>query len=349
MNHFKENGTNIYGNRKMYSKTIFMLALYFVPYFFVIFGGIESNWLMLGLWVIMGVGMAGIGLSVMHDANHGSYSRNKKVNSILGRLLLGALGGSANNWKIQHNVLHHTYTNVDGMDEDIDPGKSLRFTPHKKRLKAHRYQHLYAWFLYGLMTMMWSTTKDFKQVKRYDTKGLLNKKEKSYGGYLRDIILVKVVYYLYVLVLPLVIMPQAWLIILIGYVVMHFIAGLLLAVIFQSAHVMPSSDFPEPDIEGNLENSWAVHQLYTTTNFAPGSKIFSWYIGGLNYQIEHHIFPNICHIHYKDISPIVKQTALEYGLPYNSIPNFVTAIKEHFVMLRELGRSDVVLVPVKAA
>jgi linoleoyl-CoA desaturase len=319
-----------------------MLLIYFVPYSVLIFSGIENTLVIFGMWLIMGFGMAGIGLSVMHDANHGSYSKNKKVNQILGRVLLSVLGGSANNWKIQHNVLHHTYTNVDGMDEDIDPGKPLRFTPHKQKRKAHKYQHLYAWFLYGLMTIMWATTKDFKQVIRYNKKGLLNKKHKSYRSYLWDIIFVKVFYYLYALVIPLLLIPAAWYIIVIGFIMMHFIAGLLLAVIFQSAHVMPSSEFPAPDKDGNLENSWAVHQLFTTTNFSPKSRIFSWFIGGLNYQVEHHIFPNICHVHYKEISPIVRMTALEYGLPYNTIPNFVIAIREHFKMLRKLGSMDFV-------
>ena len=348
MTHLKENGKTIYGNKRMYVKTGFMLALYFTPYFILLFGGIENNLVMLGLWALMGMGMAGIGLSVMHDANHGAYSRNKRVNYILGNTL-AALGGSSNNWKIQHNILHHTYTNVSGMDEDIDPGPSLRFSPHKKRMKAHKYQHLYAWFLYGLMTLVWSTTKDFKQVSRYRAKGLLNTKERSYRAYLWDVILIKIVYYAYVLVLPLILIPAPWYFIILGYLIMHFIAGFLLAVIFQSAHVMPSSEFPEPDSDGNLENSWAVHQLFTTTNFAPKSKVFSWFIGGLNYQVEHHIFPNICHIHYKDISPIVEKTALEYGLPYNSVPNFVQAIGDHFSMLRKLGRMEFVPEPIKAA
>lgn len=316
-----------------------MVLMYLGPYFLLMFGQFESNLITLLLWTIMGFGMAGIGLSIMHDANHGSYSKKKKVNAFWGSSL-SLLGGSPFNWKIQHNVLHHTYTNVDGMDEDIDPGKSLRFTPEKKRYKAHKFQHIYAWFLYGLMTLLWSTTKDFRQVVRYRKMGLLNLKDKSFRRYIWMVIGTKLFYYAYVLILPIIVLPVAWYVVVIGYLIMHFIAGVLLAMIFQSAHVMPTSEFPTPDENGTLENNWAVHQLVTTTNFARDSKIFSWFIGGLNYQVEHHIFPNICHIHYKEIAPIVEETAREFGLPYYSVPTFAGAIGSHFKMLKMLGSQD---------
>jgi linoleoyl-CoA desaturase len=104
--------------------------------------------------------------------------------------------------------------------------------------------------------------------------------------------------------------------------------------------VVPSSEYPTPDEEGQLQNNWAIHQMLTTANFSPKSSFFSWYIGGLNYQIEHHLFPNICHVHYRKISAIVKQTAQEFGVPYNVQPNFVKAVWSHGKMLKKLGRYD---------
>jgi linoleoyl-CoA desaturase len=147
-----------------------MVSLYVVP-FVLILTYLESPWLITSMWIVMGLGMAGIGLSIMHDANHGAYSKNKFVNKFLGMIIL-AIGGSDVNWRIQHNVLHHTYTNIDGMDEDINPGKVLRFSPHKERIKIHKYQHYYAWFFYGLMTLLWCTVKDYKQAVRYKKNGI---------------------------------------------------------------------------------------------------------------------------------------------------------------------------------
>lgn len=335
--HFESSNTSKYGNATMVWKTVAMLSIYAVPYALFMTGVISNFWLVLGLWIIMGVGKAGIGFSVMHDANHGAYSENPKVNHYMG-YLINILGGSAINWKIQHNVLHHTYTNVYGMDEDIDSGIILRLSPQQKHYKLHNIQHIYAWFLYGLMTFLWITTKDFRQLYRYKSMGL-TKNVKNFNMIVARMALAKVLYYVVFLVLPIIVLPFAWWQVLICFVAMHYTAGLILACVFQTAHVMPTTSYPEPDETGNLENDWAVHQLFTTANYSPNSKILSWYVGGLNYQIEHHLFPNVCHIHYKKISKIVRETAEEYGLPYNSHPNFLRAVWEHARMLKQLGRA----------
>ena len=122
---------------------------------------------------------------------------------------------------------------------------------------------------------------------------------------------------------------------------MHVIAGLTLASIFQPAHVVPSSTFPVPDPSGNIDADWAVSQLMNTANFAGKARMFSWYVGGLNYQIEHHLFPNICHVHYKNIAPIVKKTAKEYHVPYHEHKTFFAALRSHFSMLNKLGTGQV--------
>ena len=331
-----------FGNASMVLKTIFMFAVYFVPYALLIAGVLEGFWFILLAYIIMGFGMAGIGLCVMHDANHGSYSKNKRVNAILGHVI-SLLGGHAINWKIQHNVLHHSYTNVDGMDEDIDIGKILRFSPNQELLGFHRLQYIYAWFLYGLMTLMWCTTKDFKGVLKYQKEGLLKGQKTTLGKELTAISILKVVYFAYILVLPMLLIAGPWWYALVGFVVMHWIAGFCLSAIFQPAHVMESSDFLKPS--GNkiqekkkIISDWAIHQLQTTTNFATKSRVFTWLVGGLNHQIEHHLFPNICHVHYWKISKIVKQTAKEFNLPYNVQPTFFKALVEHGKMLKLLGR-----------
>lgn len=336
--YFKENNLERHGGKRMIAKTIFMTLLYFVPYFLMMFGLVTSS---LGVYVIylfMGLGMAGLGLALMHDANHDVYSKNKRINRIIGGVL-NVLGGYDINWKVQHNVLHHSYTNVEGYDDDIDTVSFLRFSPHKERYSIHKYQHIYAWFLYCLMTMAWITTKDFMQIKRYSKMGYM----KSFGTetkLMTEMILWKVFYYAYTLIIPLIILPVAWWVIVAGFLSLHFVAGFILSAIFQPAHVMPSSEYPMPDDSGNLENNWAVHQILTTANFAPTSRWFSWLIGGLNFQVEHHLFPNISHVHYRNISAIVKGTAEEFNLPYNSQKSFFAALVTHGKMLKHLGRYD---------
>lgn len=336
--HFKDTNASKYGNATMVFKSIFMLALYFVP-FILILTVVDSVWLSFLMWILMAIGMSGIGLSIMHDANHGAYSKNKFVNNFMGDLI-SIVGGSDAMWRIQHNVLHHTYTNVTGMDEDIDPGSVLRFSPHEERKPFHRYQHYYAWFLYGLMTILWCTVKDFKQAVRYKKLGLTKTEGASFSRILSKIVVHKVLYHAIFLVLPLIFAPVAWYYVVLGFLLMHFITGVILGLIFQSAHVVPSSNFPMPDETGNIKADWAVSQLINTCNFAPDSKILSWYVGGLNFQVEHHLFPNICHVHYKKISKIVRETAEEFGLPYNSEKTFGSAIKSHAMMLKKLGRQD---------
>ncbi len=326
------------GNTAMVIKTIFMLSLYFVPYITLLVADL-SGWMFFLMWFVMGVGVAGVGLSVMHDANHGSYSKNNKINNIIGNVI-ALIGGHSTNWKIQHNVLHHTYTNIDGLDEDLEPGSMLRFSPHRPLKKYHKYQYLYAWFFYGMMTLAWSITKDFQQLSRYDKKGLIKAQRTTYATELRKIILAKIVYFGFILVLPMVLLSVPWWMVILGFLVKHYTAGLILSAIFQSAHVMENMEFPEPDDNGGmLEHNWAVHQLYNTTNFAVNKKAFSWFVGGLNFQIEHHLFPNICHIHYSGLSKIVKKTAQEFDLPYFEEPTFRSALATHVRMLKQLGRA----------
>jgi linoleoyl-CoA desaturase len=337
--YFDEHQISRFGNAGMIWKTVFMLSLFFIPYGIMVSGLIQDLWMLLVGWILMGFGMAGIGLSIMHDANHRSYSRNQATNKFIGNIL-NLIGGFAPNWQIQHNTLHHGYTNVDGYDEDIDAGKVLRLSPSKPRYRVHRYQHIYAWFLYGLMTFTWVLDKDFSQLNRYRKEGLLKLLSKSYPRLLSELIFSKILYFSYILVIPLLVLPVAWWWILIMFFIMHFVGGFTLTIIFQSAHVVPTSVYPLPDKEGHLEDSWAIHQMKTTADFPPNSRIFSWYIGGLNYQVEHHLFPNICHVHYRKLSGIVREVAKEFGVPYHVQPSFVNAIRNHGKMLKHLGRID---------
>jgi len=333
--HFQENNISKHANFEMIFKTVFMVCLYFVPLALMLTGVVSSLWPVLLMWTLMGFGMSGIGLSVMHDANHGSYSSNKKVNDALGSII-HFIGGYRENWRIQHNVLHHSFTNIEGLDEDIKIS-FFRFSPDQERNSVHKYQAYYAPFLYALMTLYWSTTKDFEQIIRYKKKDLLKGQGLSYARAFRQVLFNKIMYFTLILILPLILIALPWWQILIGYVIMHFICGLAMAFIFQPAHVITDTHFYDAERNSSMENNWAIHQLKTTTNFANKSGLFSWFVGGLNFQIEHHLFPNICHVHYKKIAKIVKSTTEEFNLPYYQYRTYLGALKGHFSMLNQLG------------
>lgn len=333
--YFEENQISRHANAQMVIKTIFMIALYFIP-FIISLTIVESKAVFFGLWLLMGLGISGIGLSIMHDANHGSYSSNKNVNTLLG-YLLNVVGGCAAYWKIQHNMLHHTYTNIHGLDDDISRAKILRFSPHAEKMKIHRYQHYYAWFLYGLMTLSWVTAKEFIQLFEYRKRGLIPSKSK-FNGMLVEVVLTKIIYFGYVLVLPMLVTPFSPLFIVLCFLCMHFVGGMILSLVFQPAHVMPESAFLLPNEEGTVESNWAVNQLLTTTDFGQKNSLLSWFVGGLNFQIEHHFFPMVCHVHYKAIAPIVQQTAEEFNLPYHTEKSWGSAIRTHGKMLHMLAR-----------
>lgn len=336
--YFKDNNISKYANANMVFKTIFMVSLYFVP-FILILTYFESYLLITLMWILMGFGMAGIGLSIMHDANHSAYSKNKYVNIMLGKLMV-FIGGSDVNWRIQHNVLHHTYTNISGMDEDIQIDPLMRFSPDQKLRKGHRFQFIYAWFLYGLMTLMWATTKDYAQWKRYKKKDLIKTQGISSRAFLWTLIGTKTFYLALTVGLPIIFSSLPWWGTVLCFGLMHFVGGLTLAAIFQPAHVVPTSSFESPNAAGEIELDWATNQLMNTANFAPKARLFSWYVGGLNYQIEHHLFPNICHVHYRKISNIVRDTAFEYNLPYYSYKTFREALLGHAKMLKNLGKYE---------
>lgn len=336
--YFEQNGNNRFGNNGLILKTVILLTLYFAPLIVMLTGVITSWPLLLLAWVVMGVAVAGVGMGVMHDANHGSYSQIPQVNKWMSRTLY-LLGGFPVNWKYQHNTMHHGFTNIDGHDEDIEPVGILRFSPHRPLRKIHKFQHWYAWFFYGLMTFSWVTFKDFKQLIGYKRENARLNSKKSYNQLMVSLIISKVFYYILFLAIPMVLIPAPWYLTLGGFLLMHFVAGLILGAVFQAAHVVPTSEYPLPDEEGNVENNWAIHQLLTTSDFAPKNQLLSWYTGGLNFQVEHHLFPNISHVHYKKLSPLVQRAAEKYNLPYYVEKNFRQAIRSHTKMLYKLGRN----------
>lgn len=336
--YFTSRGLSKNADFSMYLKTFILLGFYFVPYFFIVQGHLSYLELVLS-YFIMGLSGAGIGMSVMHDANHEAYFSNKKLNKIFGHTL-ELLGASSYNWRMQHNVLHHTYTNIDGLDEDLQAGKVLRFSRNSPLKKYHGFQHIYGPFLYSLLAVGWIGWNDYFRLKRYIDKGFF-KGQSPYFTYVQfaKLIISKVLYFIYILIIPIYLSGLSGWQVFSGFVVMNLICGLILSVIFQLAHINNDASFNMPEGATKLEHDWTVHQLLTTANFAPKNWFLNWYVGGLNFQVEHHLFPNCCHIHYPNIAPIVEKTANEYGIPYHSFTTFSEAFKAHIQHLKELGNS----------
>ena len=213
----------------------------------------------------------------------------------------------------------------------------MRFSPHAKHYWVHQFQHIYIWFFYCISTISWITTKDFVRLKRYRDMGFLDKKN-EYNKALAGMSALKIAYYIYALILPMIMLPFSWGIILLAFLCMHFVTGFLVSIVFQIAHIMPNTNFPLPNNNGEMDDSWYGHQLATTTNFSPKSKLLYWLIGGLNYQVEHHVLPDVCHVHYKGLSKIVADTAKEFGMTYHVKSSLFSAIGDHTRMLKSLGK-----------
>ena len=332
--YFNDNGMSKHANATMVIKTMVLLSGYILPFFALLYFTPSLGFSMM-LWFIMGLSLAGIGMSVMHDANHGAYSSNKTVNFLMGHTL-NLVGGSVFNWKLQHNILHHTYTNITHIDEDIEDRLVLKFSPHTKTKWFHKFQWIYAMFFYGLLTFYWVLAKDFVQYAQFTKSGVNPGNKSENRSTLIKIILIKVFYFLAVIVMPIVVFHIPVLQLLSGFLLMHFVAGIILTTVFQLAHTLEQTAHPMP-VNGIIENDWAIHQLNTTVNFSRKSKILSWYIGGLNFQVEHHLFPKISHVHYPALSHIVKQTAEEHGIPYLENESLLSALQSHFRYMREIG------------
>jgi len=333
--YFKERKISMRGNISLYVKAMIMLAIYIGAFVCILSFSLPAWWALF-LTVVMGIGEAGIGMSVMHDGAHGSFSDLPWVNKLAASSIV-ILGSNAVNWKIQHNFLHHRFTNIYGYDQDIQTKAVIRLCDHAPLKPYHKYQFIYTFFFYGLMTLS-KLLGDFPQFTKFTKEGLTHQDSKETRNEWVKLIVIKTLYIALFFGLPLWLTSYAWWQILLGFLVMHFTAGMIMSTIFQMAHVVEGAEQPLPDSEGIIYTEWTVHQLHTTSDFAPNNALLNWYAGGLNYQIEHHLFQHISHIHFQQIAPIVHELATKYNIPYNVKPTFTHALTSHVQRLKDLGK-----------
>lgn len=334
--YFQENNIKKTGNARLYIKAAILLTTAAALYFSLLFVPMPGIVGVL-LSAALGFTLACIGFNVMHDACHGSFSTNSKINDAFG-LTLNALGGNAFIWKQKHNIIHHTYTNVDGVDDDIAKSPLMRQCSTQKWVPMHRIQHIYVFGIYAISSFAWVFIIDFVKYlssKVYTTpltKMKLSDHLVFWGS--------KLLYVLFYVVIPVYVLGWgAWAI---GFATMHAVLGFTLAIVFQLAHVVEETTFEAvSNDELLIEDEFTIHQLKTTANFSKDVKVISWLVGGLNYQVEHHLFPRVSHVHYPAISNIVAAKCQEHGVPYNSMPSMGNAIKSHLRFMHMLGRKPV--------
>lgn len=330
--YFDTTGAERRGYKKLYVKAIVLLATLVLVYVHLVF--FTPVWYLALLECgFMGVVISGVGFNVMHDGSHGSFSSNKKLNAFAA-WSLDFLGGNAFMWNMKHCMIHHSFTNVEGVDDDINVGILMRMNEHQKKFLMHRFQHWYFWFLYMLLYVAWIFYTDYKKYFSGMIGSVPIKKMsfKDHFAFWSGKILHAAVY----MVIP--IMAVGFLPWFIGFMTMGMVAGLVLSIVFQLAHTVESTEFPIADADSNkLPDEFAIHQIKTTANFATHNKFISWMVGGLNFQIEHHLFPKISHVHYPAISRIVRNVCKEFNIPYLEYPTMGKAIMAHFHHLKRMG------------
>lgn len=320
----------------MYLKTAVVLAWFIASYALLVFFA-PTGWLAVPLAISLGFSMAAVGFNVQHDGGHRAYSDRKWINRVMAASL-DLLGGSSYIWARKHNAIHHSYTNVTGHDDDINVGFFGRLSPHQRRLWFHRLQHFYLWALYGILPIKWQYYDDFREL----ITGRIGEHvfPRPRGWDLATFVGGKLAFFSLALLIPLLLHP-AWQVI-IFYAITAFVQGVTLSVVFQMAHCVEEAEFPMPASRtGRIESAWAAHQVETTVDFARDNRPLSWLVGGLNFQIEHHLFPHICHVHYAALAPLVESTCRRFGLRYRAHKSFRAGIASHYHWLRRMGAAIV--------
>lgn len=324
---------------QMYLKTL-IIWTWFVASWCVLVLVPAAWWLKIPAAVSLGLAIAGIGMSVMHDANHGAYSRRPWLNRWVG-YSIDCMGASSFVWRTKHNKLHHTWTNIGGLDDDLELGVLSRMSPHQKWLPLHRGQHFYMWALYGLLVPKWVLFDDFYNIVTGRVGPLPLPRLSA-----RDWVVMLSGKALHVglgLVIPLLLYP--WYFALPLYFLVNAVAGVTLATTFQMAHCVQTAEMVALPDDGRLSDDWASHQLKTTVDFAPRNKLLGWYVGGLNFQVVHHLFPKVCHIHYAALSQVVARSARENGLTYRVQPTLAGSIASHYNWLHQMSLRPALAAP----
>ncbi len=337
--YFDRTGLERRDSAAMVVKSAVILGWFVLVYGLLVFQ-VRSWWGAVALSIALGLAIAAIGFNIQHDGGHGAYSRHRWVNRAAA-MTLDLLGGSSLIWAHKHNGLHHTFTNISGHDDDINLGLIGRLSPHQPHQWWHRWQHLYLWPLYGMLPIKWQFFDDFADLaaRGRGDRSLPRLEAADWVVFLAG----KLIFFSLAFLVPLQRHPLGS--VLGCYVMVAMVQGIVLSVVFQLAHCVEEADFPGMDPSSAAMGPWADHQLATTVDFSRSNGLLSWLLGGLNFQVEHHLFPRICHIHYPEISRIVEQTCLDCGVPFRCHRSFLSGVASHYRWLRRMGQAPATTTP----
>ncbi|MDH5365828.1 MAG: fatty acid desaturase [Cyclobacteriaceae bacterium] len=317
----------------LYFKAILFLSIHVILYLLLLKS--ENIWIAASCMILMGPMSILIGINIAHDGAHGAISKYKIVNKFF-LSLLDFLGANSYMWKNRHVHSHHLYPNILNSDADLKQNPLIRIFPNDELKSYHRYQYLYAPFLYLLYTMNWLLFRDFHDFTA-EKIGSFKIKQHPKNEFLK-LLLFKSIYLSYILIVPVIYSNLSISAIILSYILMNFSASILITLALIPSHVAENSLFPLPDEKGMMPNSWSHHQVLTIIDFATKNRFLNFFFGGFNHHVAHHLFPKICHIHYPKITPIIKQTAQEFGLKYNYEDSFINAYISHFKLLKNNGK-----------
>lgn len=325
----KKNGK--YATPFAWLKVTILLSLYFIMYFSAVFWTTDTVFNIL-LYVAWGVISLLLVFNVGHDAVHNAFSKYTFVNKILG-YSFNLVGANSYSWKLKHNEAHHNFTNIKSLDHDPELTPFMRVSPQEPYLGHYRWQPWYWIFVYSLFSLLIIFIADiliFFQVPRneYRLKQPLSE--------WIILFLTKALYILIALFIPVTIGNFSATELCIAFVLLHFVNGIIIGLVFQPSHYFYESVFYEND-ESLKNNNWFVHQLNTTTDIAPQNRLLSQVLGCLNANVPHHLFPRICHVHYPDLSELVKETCMKHKITYHR-KSFGEAIRSHVKHIKVLSR-----------
>jgi linoleoyl-CoA desaturase len=320
------------GYIKLYAKVPVAIGLIALSWALLLFG---PSGVLLTALAFAGLILGAIltGFCIQHDANHGASFRAKRYNHLLGWSADALLGVSSYAWRVRHNVAHHTYTNIDGHDGDITQMPIARLVPAQPAKPWYRFQYLYIWPLYSFMGLRLQTMGDFAAL-RGSTIGSSTLHAPRRGD-LAAFIAGKLTFVTWALVIPLFFYP--WWIVALSFLGVSLALSLTMVIVFQLAHCVEEAASPSPEELRLHPQIWAVHQVESTVDFCPRNPVLTWLLGGLNFQIEHHLFPRVPHTHYPQIARIVRRSAEKHGVRYTVQASFRDAIGSHARHLRSMG------------
>ena len=297
----------------------------------VIYALRPDSWRFVALFVLGGLAQAFLLLNIAHDSNHNAISKVPAVNKVL-NYVFDMCGINSYMWRLLHHRGHHSCINVHGEDDALTGRGIFRFTPHEPRAPLHRFQHIYALFVYALFSLDYVFFRDF-QCFFFSTHEYLRRTKHARREY-AILFAGKGFYLAYMLVFPVVVLGKSPLLVVGAFLLVHLVVGLSVTLVFQTTHTIDSTYFPADRSE--FDNG-VYHIFATTADYATENPLVGWLAGGLNHHIVHHLCPFVCHTHYAPLTRIVKQTAEEFGIPYRQHPTMTRAIRHHLILLKQLG------------